>query len=100
MRKLLTNSQCRQIAERYLQSIEDADEPLRIIDESSIFRQNAVAFHFDACAFLDDDDEDARLMGNGAIIVDRSTGKVHRGGTAQPTEYYLDRLSTPSSGTS
>jgi len=65
------------------------DEPV-IVERATIERDFGWAFHFESRLAIKGD-RSRRLLGNGAIIVNRHDGSIRQCGTGSETAHYLAR---------
>ena len=68
------------------------DEPV-IMEQATIERDFGWMFHFQSRLAIAGD-RSRRLIGNGAIIVNRHDGTVRQCGTGSPIEHYLTKYAT------
>jgi len=68
------------------------DEPV-IPEQAVIERDFGWVFHFQSRRALEGD-KSRRLIGNGAIIVNREDGSIRQCGTGSTTEYYLTKYAS------
>lgn len=63
---------------------------LTILDEYTITRPKCFVFFYESSRYIETGRFEDRLVGNGPIMIDRSTGLLRSLGTALPVERYIE----------
>ena len=87
---MISDTTAKQIAEEWLKSgKQPKDFNYVILDSQTFDRETVWVFYYQSSKYLETKKFDDMLIGNGAILVDKMTGKISVAGTARPLEYYI-----------
>ena len=78
---------------------ETAGIPVSIVDKQTLDRDWCWVFFYQSQAFLQTGSRSDLLAGNGPIMVEKATGRLHVLVTARPLEKQLERLRADRFGT-
>lgn len=64
---------------------------LVVVDKYTRQEDFGWVFFYNTQAYAERGDQRQALVGNAPLLVDRETGEIHMTGTAQPTDYYVEK---------
>ena len=89
----MTESDAKRIAIVHLASLTpEEDDDVVIIDSATIEKSYCWIFFYQSRRYLEFGNISDCLAGNAPIVVVKADGRIHATGTAEPLEFYLDRL--------
>jgi hypothetical protein len=89
-REPMNLADARQEAQAFLNSLPPPREfSYVLLDDDVVERDRCFVFFYESSRHLETNRFEDRLVGNGPILVNRTTGEVRQLGTAKPVEAYL-----------
>ena len=86
---MLSNEECRTIAEQYLLLLEQQSGEKFVLIPEPLETSATFAYFYNTAEFIATGDSIHALAGNGPLMVSRLTGEIRAAGTALPTKHYM-----------